>query len=145
MSLAPAFAATPYVASASLAAVTACATRAPTAVAGLAAANIFQLVPASTNGVRIDQIRIKGCSNSITATTAAQTVTIWESDGVTAWPIDEIAVTALAPSTTVPSFQTQSVYSNLSLPATHSLWMSTSVTTTAATTALSVTAVGGLY
>jgi hypothetical protein len=145
MALAPAFAATPYVASASLAAATACTTRAPTAVAGLAAAFIFALVPASTAGVRIDQIRVKGCSNSMTATTAAQTVTIWESDGVTAWPIDEITVAAQAPSTTAPSFQILTQYQNLSIPATHSLWVSTSVTTTASTTALSVTATGGLY
>lgn len=145
MSLAPAFAATPYVVSASLAVATACTTRAPTAVAGLAAANIFLLVPTSTSGVRIDQIRIKGASSSISAATVAQTVTIWENDGVTAWPIDEILITATTPSTTAASFQVQSVYSNLSIPATHSLYMSTSVTTAAATTALSVTATGGLY
>jgi hypothetical protein len=145
MSNAPAFAATPYVASASLAAVSACTTRAPTASAGLAAANIFLLVPTSTNGVRIDQIRVKGASSSITAATVAQTVTIWEFDGTTAWPIDEIAISAVTPSTTVPSFQILTQYQNLSLPATHSLYMSTSIATTAATTALSVTVTGGLY
>jgi len=134
----------PMVASASLAAVTACATRAPTAVAGLAAANIFQLVGTSTNGQRIERIYVKGCSNSITAATVAQTVTIWENDGVTAWPIDELLVTAVTPSTTVASFQTYNTYTDFVLPATHSLWCSTSVTTTAATTALSVTATGGL-
>lgn len=145
MSLAPAFAATPYVVSASLAAATACTTRAPTPVASLAGANILLLVPTSTSGVRIDQIRVKGASSSISAATVAQTITIWENDGVTAWPIDEIVVTATTPSTTAASFQVQQLYSNLSLPATHSLYMSTSVTTTASTTALSVTAIGGLY
>jgi hypothetical protein len=145
MALAPAFAATPYIASASLAAATACTTRAPTAVAGLAAANILQLTQTTTAGLRVDQIRVKGASSSISAATVAQTVTIWENDGVTAWPIDEIQVSAQTPSTTAPSFQILTQYTNLSLPPTHTLWMSTSVTTTAATTALSVTVTGGTY
>lgn len=145
MSNLAAFASTPYVASASLAAVSACTTRAPTAVANLAAAFIFPLVPTSTNGVRIDQIRVKGASSAITGATTAQTVTIWESDGTTAWPIDELIVSAVTPSTTVPSFSILSQYTTLSLPAAHSLYMSTSVATTASTNALSVTVVGGAY
>lgn len=145
MATAPTFATTPYVVNASLAAVTACATRAPTASASLAGANIFLLVPTSASGVRIDQIRVKGASSSISAATVSQTVTIWEFDGTTAWPIDEIQVSAVTPSTTAPSFQILQQYANLSLPAAHSLYMSTSVTTTAATTALAVTVVGALY
>jgi hypothetical protein len=145
MSLNAAFAGTPYVVSASLAAVTACTTRAPTAVASLAAANIIALAPVSAAGVRVDQIRVKGASSAITAATVAATVTIWESDGTTAWPIDEIIISAVTPSVTVPSFQILSQYQNLGLPAAHSLYVSTSVTTTASTNALSVTLLGGLY
>jgi len=129
----------------SLAAVTACATRAPTATASLTGANIFLLVPATTNGVRIDKILAKGCSNSITAATVAQTITIWEWDGTTAFPIDELLVTAVTPSTTVASYQGQVVYTNFVLPSTHALYASTSITTTASTTALSLSALGALY
>jgi len=129
----------------SLSAVTACATRAPTAFASLGAANIFQIVPTTTNGVRVDKILIKGCSTSITAATVAQTVTVWECDGVTAFPVDELLVTAVTPSTTVASYQGQSAYINFVLPATHSLWLSTSITTTAATTALCASALGSTY
>jgi hypothetical protein len=129
----------------SLAAVTACATRAPTATASLAGSNIFLLVPTSTNGIRVDKILAKGCSTSITAATVAQTITIWEWDGVTAFPIDELLVTAVTPSTTVASYQGQTNYTNFVLPATHALYASTSVTTTAATTALCLSALGAVY
>jgi hypothetical protein len=145
MAQSPAFAATPYIASVSLAAVTACTTRAPTAVAGLAAAFIFQLTQASVAGLRIDQVRIKAASSAIGGATTAGTVMLWESDGVTAWPIDEFVIQPITPSPTVPSFSILSLYQTLSLPAAHSLWVSSSVTTTATTNALSVTAVGGAY
>lgn len=135
----------PSIANLSLAAVTACTTRAPTATAGLAAANIFLLVPPSANGTRVDKILAKGCSTSMTAPTAAQTITIWEWDGVTAFPVDEMLVTVVTPSTTVASYQGQLSYTNYVLPATHALYASTSVTTTAATTALSLTAMGAVY
>lgn len=138
------FPASPYVVNASLAAVTACSTRAPTATASLAAANISILCPASTNGVRVDKIQVQACSSSITAPTVAQTVLIWEWDGTTAWVIDEIAVTAVTPSTTTAAFSTAKSY-NYALPSTHALYISTTVTTTAATTALQVTLYGGLY
>ena len=130
----------------SLAAVTACATRAPQTVAAAPGANIFQ-VPATitTNGCRIDRIYVKGVSTSITAATVAQTVTIWISDGTTVWPIDELLVTAVTPSTTVASFQTFNTYTGLNLTSTQSLWVSTSITTTAATTALDVIATGAAY
>jgi hypothetical protein len=136
----------PLLAPVSLAAVTACATRAPTSVASAAGANIFQ-VPATitSNGCRIDRIYVKGVSSSITAATVAQTVTVWVSDGTTVWPIDEILVTAVTPSTTVASFQTFNTYTGLLLSSTQSLWVSTSITTTAATTALDVIATGAVY
>jgi len=135
----------PMVWNLSLAAVTACTTRAPTATASLAGANIFLLVPTTTNGARVDRITVKGCSSSISATSAAQTVIIWEWDGVTAFPIDELIVTAVVPSTTVPSYQGQTVYTNFVLPATHALYAATTVTTTAATTALCLSALGATY
>ncbi len=135
----------PYVKSLSLAAVTANTTRAPTATADLAAANIFALTAASTNGLRIDKIQVQACSSVITAPTAAQVVTIWEWDGTTAWPIDEIPVTVVTPSTTAVAFSAYHVYTNLVLPPTHVLYASTTVTTTATTTALCVTAFGGTY
>lgn len=129
----------------SLAAVTACTTRAPTATAGLGGANIFLLVPTSTNGRRVDKILAKGCSTSFVAATVAQTITIWEWDGTTAYPIDEMLVTAVTPSTVVASYQGQVAYTNFILPATHALYASTSITTTAATTALCLTATGADY
>ncbi len=137
--------ATPYAITASLAAVTACTTRAPTVTASLAAANIVAFVPVSTNGLRIDKIQVQACSSSFTAPTAAQTVTIWMWDGTTAYVIDEILVTLVTPSTTVAAFNTSKTYTNLVLPATFALYMSTSITTTASTTALSVSAFGGAY
>ena len=134
----------PYVVNGSLAAVTACTTRAPTSTASLAAANIVALVPTSTNGCRIDSISIKGCSSSFTAPTAAQTVTIWEHDGTNAYPIKEILTTVVTPSTTVASYESGDIPLGIVLPTTHSLYMSTSITTVANTTAMCVTAKGAL-
>lgn len=145
MSLSPAFASTPLLVNASLAATTACTTRAPTASAGLAAANILLFVPTQTNGWRLDSIRVKGCSSAITAPTAAQIIGIWDFDGTTAWLIDELLVSVITPSTTVASYQALSVYNGLFIPSTHSLYMSTTITTTAATTALLITASGGAF
>jgi hypothetical protein len=133
---------TPYAVNANLAAITACTTRGPTANGSLAAANVIALVPVTTNGVRIDRIYVKAASTSFTAPTAAQTVTIWISDGTNAYPFDEILVTVVTPSTTVASFQGFNNYTGLVLPATWSMWVSTSITTTASTTALVVTATG---
>ena len=141
----PIFPVAPYSVLASLAAVTACTTRAPTAVASLAAANITILAPASTNGLRVDTIQVKGASSAIAATSTAGLVQIWQSDGTTAWVIDEIAVTAATASTSVAAFVATKVYTNLVLPAAHSLYISSTVTTTAATNALSVQLNGGAY
>lgn len=141
----PIFPVTPVASFADLTSITACTTRAPTATAGLAAANIIQLLDVSTNGQRVDTIRVKGASSSFTAATAAQTVTIWQWDGTKAWPIREILVTLTTPSTTVASFEGSATFTDLILPPTHKLYVSTSITTTAATTALIVEAVGGAY
>ena len=141
----PIFAQTPYVKSTSFAATTACTTRAPTVTASLAAANIFEICPVSTNGRRIDKITVNACSTSITAPTAAQLVGIWLWDGTTAYLIDEIVVALQTPSTTSPAFVGSKTYDTLILPAAFKLFASTTVTTTAATTALSVTVFGGDY
>ena len=141
----PIFPGVPYAVNGSLAAVSACTTRAPTATAGLAAANILPLAPASSNGRRIDKIQVQACSSSISAATVAQVVGIWMHDGATAYLVDEIQVSAQTPSTTGTAFQTGKSYSNLVLPPAFSLYMSTTVAATASTTALSVQVFGGDY
>ena len=60
----PIFAQAPYFVAKTLAAQTACTTRGPTATASLAAANIVEVVPTSTNGLRIDSIQVNACSTS---------------------------------------------------------------------------------
>jgi hypothetical protein len=138
----------PYYATRSLAAVSACTTRAPTATAALAAANIFALTAVSTSGLRIDSIEIQAISNSMTATTAAQLVGIWMWDGTNATLIDEISVSAVVPSTTSAAFTVTKNYfltAPINVPAANVLYVSTTVTTTASTTALAVCAYGGIY
>ena len=142
----PIFAQAPYMACTTLAAQTACTTRGPTVTASLAAANIVQIVPTSTNGLRIDSIQVNACSTSFTAPTAGNIVGIWVHDGTTAFLFTEILVTAVTPSTTVAGFTTTLTFANpLVLPSTFKLYASVSVTTTAITTALQVTAMGGAY
>jgi len=123
----PIFAQTPYAKTLTLAAQTACTTRAPTATASLAGANITAFVPVSTNGLRIDSIQVNAVGTSISTVNAAQLVNIWMWDGTTAFMILD---TFSAP---------------LVLPAAFALYASTTVTTTAAGTALQVTAYGGAY
>mgnify|MGYP003346605500 CR=1 FL=1 len=57
----PIFAQAPYIVTKSLAAQSACTTRAPTASASLSGANIVAFVPTSTNGCRIDSIQVNAC------------------------------------------------------------------------------------
>ena len=139
---------TPVIGQASLAAATACTTRGPIAHANITATPCYgvALIPISTNGQKIDVIQVKAISTSFTAASAAMEVLIWISDGSTAYVFDEILVTAVTPNTTTTaSFNTSKSYTNLVLPPGSSLWASTSVTTTASTTALLVTALGGSY
>jgi hypothetical protein len=146
MTATPVFTQTPYLKTLSLAAVTACTTRAPTATASLAAANIVELTPVSTNGRRVDSITVSACSSAIGAATVTQLVGIWAWDGTTAYLIEEIVVTAVTPSATAEAFST-TWYPTipLVLPAAFKLFASTTVTTTASTTALQVTVQGGDY
>ena len=142
----PIFAQTPYAKTLTLVAQTACTTRAPTATGSLAAANITAFVPVSTNGLRIDSIQVNAAGTGITTANAANLVDIWLWDGTTAFMILEIAVTAVTPSTTAAAFTTTySFPAPLVLPAAFALYASTTVTTTAAGTALQVTAFGGAY
>ena len=141
----PIFPATPYAITANLSAVSACTTRGPTATAGLAAANIILLCPASASGRRVDRITVQASSTSITAPTAAQIVGLWMWDGTTAFLIDEFATSVVTPSTTAPSFTTTRTYTTLVLPAAFALYVSTTITTTASTTALTVSLFGGDY
>jgi hypothetical protein len=148
MTATPIFPQTPYAVVASLAAVTACTTRAPTVTASLAAANIVALTATSASGRRIDKITVNAISSAIGATTAAQVVGIWMWDGTTAYLIDEIAVSAQIPSATAPAFTVTKLYDGnnpLVLPAAFKLYVSTTVTTTASTTALQVVCFGGDY
>jgi hypothetical protein len=142
----PIFAQAPYMACTTLAVQTACTTRGPTVTANLAAANIIQIVPTSTNGLRIDSIQVNACSTAFTSATAGNIVGIWVWDGTTAFLFTEILVTAITPSTTVAGFTTTLTFANpLVLPSTFKLYASVSVTTTASTTALQVSVMGGSY
>ena len=142
---APIFVGTPFAITGDLTAATACTTRGPTATANLAAANILSLCGTSTNGRRIDRITVQAASTAIGAPTAAQIVGIWMWDGTIAYLIDEFIITVVTPSTTAVSFTLSKTYATLILPAAFTLYMSTTVTTTASTTALSVSIFGGDY
>lgn len=127
---------------ANLAAVTACTTRGPTATAGLAAANIIVCVPTTTADTKISKVSLKAISTSMTAPTAAQLVGLWDWDGTTAYLVKELQVSLVTPSTTVASFESDTLFDDFVLPIGHALYVSTTVTTTASTTALGVTAHG---
>lgn len=142
----PIFAQTPYVKTLSMAAQTACSTRAPTATASTTAAQIIAFVPVSTNGLRIDSIQVNACGTGITTANAANVVGIWADDATNAYLITEILVTAVTPSATAAAFTTTYTFPiPLNLPAAFTLKASVGVTTTAAGTALQVTAFGGAY
>lgn len=141
----PIFPLTPVIKQLSLAAVTACTTRAPVATANLASSNIFLLSDTSTNGRKIDAIEVNGGSTSITSATTAGLVQIWIWDGTNAYLYDEISVSAVTPSTTTAGFSIKKSYTDLVLPATHRLYASSTITTTASTNALVVTIFGGDY
>ena len=145
--MSPIFPLTPWAFTADLTTVSACTTRHPTVMASITATPYFavSLSTASTNGRRIDRIQVQASSTSITAATAAQTVLIWMGDGTNVYLVDEIATTIVTPSASVVAFQTYKNYTTLVLPPTYTLWASTTVATTDATTALVVTAFGGDY
>ncbi len=81
----------------------------------------------------------------MTAPTAAMVIGIWLFDGTTAYLQYEIQIDVVTPSTTSISYQAELNIPNLNLETTEGLYVSTSVTTTAATTALTIRASGGDY
>lgn len=142
----PIFAQAPYLVFKTLAEQTACTTRGPTVTASLAAANIVEVVPTSTNGLRIDSIQVNACSTEFTSATTANIVGIWIWDGTTAFLYSEILVTAITTSTLVAGFTTTLTFANpLVLPATFKLFASVSVATLANNTALQICVMGGMY
>lgn len=141
----PIFPQTPLAKPLSLANVGACTTRAPTITSALAAANIFELLPVSANGRKIDAIQVNGCASAIGGATTAGLVQIWMWDGTLAFLVDEIVVSAVTPSATTPAFTITKSYANLVMPAAYKLFASTTVGTSAATNALEVTPFGGDY
>jgi len=142
----PIFSQTPYAKVLSLAAITACTTRGPTATASLAGAQITAFVPVSTNGLRIDSIQVNGISTGISTASVANVVGIWIWDGTTAYLWTEILTTVVTPSAVAVAYTaTYTPTLPLNLPAAFALYASVSVTTTAAGAALQVTAFGGAY
>ena len=81
-----------------------------------------QLTPASTNGKRIDSIRVKS-----KATSLAGFQCIWIYNGTTSFLYDEIQIAPTSAGTTVSSFETEVAYENLVLPPTYQLYISVTV------------------
>jgi len=136
----PIFPQAPYVVSASLLTTTAFTSRAPQSDG---AANMVALTPTSTNGLRLDYLKVYHASTSMTSASVAKLVGFWISNATTATLTDEIVVTAVTPSTTVAGFsQVYFFPTPLYLPATFKTWLTTSVTPTASTDAFTVTAYG---
>jgi len=141
----PVYSQTPYSVSLDLTGASACTTRAPTATASLAGANIVLFVPTSTNGVRLDYIKVVAASTAITSASAANVLGLWNWDATKAWLTDEILISAITPSATAIGFTTTYTFVNgLFLPAANRLYASLTVATTSSTTALTATAFGAL-
>lgn len=85
---------------------------------------LTQLTPVSTNGKRIDGIRVKG-----KATNSATNVFIWLYNGTTSHLIDEIDLAAVTVGNTTDSVSAVKVYSDtgLALSPTDQLYVSVSV------------------
>lgn len=120
MTATPVFVQSPLVGSATLTSPSAITSRANiTGTTGL-----VQLTPTSTNGKRIDWIRViaKG-------TTTAGFLTVWLYDGTTSKVIDEISIAAATPSATVtPTKADQSYLTNgFNLQPTYQLYVSSTV------------------
>lgn len=138
----------PLYANASLAAATACTTRGPIATANITSTPAFGVVllaaGTNVNGARLDFVTVKANSTAITSATVAQTVIIWLNDGTNYNVFKEILVTAVTPSTTVASFDSGPVPLGIVIPAGSPVAVSTTITTTASTTALDVHLFGAL-
>jgi len=128
---APIFPAAPVIGVATLTAAAVITTR--TNIVGVA--GLAVLTPVSTEGRRVDTIRVKS-----KATSVASILSVWLYDGVTSYLIDEIPVTAVVASNTAESFSVSRSYTDLVLPPTYQLYISETVQTD-----LTVFAMGGTY
>lgn len=96
---------------------------------------LVKLTDTSTDGTRIDRIRIKS-----KATSVASIVSIWYYDGTTSSLWDEIDIAATTASTTADSNLVTRSYTDLNLPPTHQLYISQTIATD-----VTVYAHGGIY
>ena len=136
----PIFPQAPYIVSASLLTTTAFTSRAPQSDG---AASMVALTPASTNGLRLDYLKVYHASTSMVSASVAKLVGFWISNATTAVLTDEIVVTALTPSTIIAGYSQLYVFPTpLYLPATFKTWLTTSVTPGTGTDAFTVTAYG---
>ena len=100
----------------------------PTAVTSRAnitgTTGLTQLTPTSTNGKRVDWIRVQG-----KGTSSAGLVFVWLYDGTTSTVIDEIVLSAITGSTTLAAVKVDTNYSaaGFNLPPTYQLYISISV------------------
>ncbi len=116
----PIFPETPVIGIATLTSATAITSRANiTGTTGL-----VQLTPVSTDGKRIDSIRVKG-----KGTTVASILSIWLYNGTTSFLYDEIVIDAVTASNTAISDLGSRTYSDLALPPTYQLYVSQTVQT----------------
>lgn len=116
----PIFPKTPAIGIATLTSATAVTSRANiTGTTGL-----VQLTPVSTDGKRIDSIRVKG-----KGTTVASILSIWLYNGTTSFLYDEIVIDAVTASNTAISDLGSRTYSDLALPPTYQLYVSQTVQT----------------
>lgn len=96
---------------------------------------LVKLTDTSTDGTRVDAIRIK-CKG----TSVASSLFVWYYDGTTSYLLDEIGIDPITANTTTASFTTTRFYTNLNLPGTHQLYVSQTVATD-----LTAFAHGGVY
>lgn len=116
--ISPIFPATPTIGIATLTSPTPITSRANiTGVTGLT-----ELTPVSTNGKRIDAIRVKA-----KATTVATNLFVWLYNGTTSHLIDEIDIPVVTAANTTDSYYAEKLYSNMVLPATYQLYVSVTV------------------
>lgn len=133
----PIFAQSPVIGIADLSAATALTAR--TKITGTT--GLTQLTPTSTEGKRIDSIRVKSCN---TVAGAANQICIWIYNGTTSFLYDELTIAAVTPSATLASADVVKSYSDLVLPPTYQLFVSTTVSSAGNSNA-SVFAHGGDY
>lgn len=133
----PIFPKSPVIGIADLSGATALTSRAKiTGTTGLTA-----LTPTSTDGKRIDAIRVK--SNNTVAGVAAN-VFVWIFDGTSSYLYDELDLAAITPTTTTDSFVLEKTYTTLVLPPTYRLFVSVTVAS-GGNTNCTVFAMGGDY